>query len=100
MPERVIETAHFPVVTKHSRLLPGPERIRGSRPISRLWLFYGSAGNVFYDEPISGLPDGSVKTVYDVVRRGERLSKNGLYVGEVRSVQEVFVMVGTDGERL
>ncbi|GMS81759.1 hypothetical protein PENTCL1PPCAC_3934 [Pristionchus entomophagus] len=68
--KKPISSDDLPKSAVHSILLPGEERIRG---------------NVFFPEPITGLPCGEVYTVYDVFRRGMEESGDGPAMGEIRN---------------
>ncbi|GMT11962.1 hypothetical protein PFISCL1PPCAC_3259, partial [Pristionchus fissidentatus] len=70
MARRLISSHDLPKSAVHSVLLPGEERIRG---------------NIFFPEPITGLPCGQVHTVYDVVRRGMEESNDGPFIGEIHN---------------
>ncbi|GMR59984.1 hypothetical protein PMAYCL1PPCAC_30179 [Pristionchus mayeri] len=70
MPHNSINSCDLPKSAVHSILLPGEERIRG---------------NVFFPEPITGLPCDQVKTVYDVFRRGKEMSEDGPAIGDIRN---------------
>ncbi|KAF8385495.1 acs-3 [Pristionchus pacificus] len=70
MIRKPISSDDLPKSAVHSVLMPGEERIRG---------------NVFFPEPITGMPCGKVHTVYDVFRRGKEQSEDGPAVGEIRN---------------
>ncbi|KAH7730430.1 long-chain-fatty-acid--CoA ligase 5-like protein [Aphelenchoides avenae] len=61
----------FPKFEQHSRIVPGPERIRESVLIKE-------------GELLQQPPDGRVTTMYELLKRGIEVSNNGDFVGEKR----------------
>ncbi|KAK6050938.1 hypothetical protein COOONC_11557, partial [Cooperia oncophora] len=65
----------FPVFENFSRVLPGEERIHE---------------NILVDKPITGPPDETVATVYDVLKRAASITSNGPFLGELKGGEFVW----------
>ncbi|KAK5976666.1 AMP-binding domain-containing protein [Trichostrongylus colubriformis] len=65
----------FPVFDNFSRILPGEERIHE---------------NILVEKPITGFPDETVTTVYDVLKRAASITSNGPFLGELRGREYVW----------